>query len=164
MISPSGGRAAAKKIGPAIVFERLWQELETGKIIRSLLKGRKFEFDVERAIFLTVLHRLFVSGSDRYCDKWRRDYRIDSVESLSLHHLYRGAWANQDPAARHHGTIAGQNDLALTKVGRGWGEIHRTKQKGLRLISATPLNIGSSARTRTMDPLVNSQLLYRLSY
>ena len=44
---------------------------------------------MERAIFLTVLHRLFVSGSDRYCDKWRRDHRIEGVESLSLHHLYR---------------------------------------------------------------------------
>jgi len=44
---------------------------------------------VERAIFLSVLHRLFVSGSDRFCDQWRRDYRIEGVEGLSLHHLYR---------------------------------------------------------------------------
>ena len=82
-------RAAAKKIGPAMIFERLWQELGIDKIIRRLLKGRKFESDVERAIFLTVLHRLFVSGSDRSCDKWRRDHRIDGIESLALHHLYR---------------------------------------------------------------------------
>jgi transposase len=82
-------RAAAKKIGPAIIFERLWQELGIDKIIRRLVKARKFEFDVERAIFLTVLHRLLVSGSDRSCDKWRRDHRIDGIESLALHHLYR---------------------------------------------------------------------------
>jgi transposase len=82
-------QATSKKIGPAIIFERLWQELGIGKIIKSLLKDRKFEFDVERAIFMTVLHRLYVSGSDRSCDKWRRDQRIDGVESLSLHHLYR---------------------------------------------------------------------------
>ncbi len=82
-------QATAKKIGPAIIFERLWQEMGIAKVIRDLLKDRKFGFDVERAIFLTVLHRLFVSGSDRYCDKWRRDYRIDGIESLSLHHLYR---------------------------------------------------------------------------
>ena len=82
-------QATARKIGPAIIFERLWQELGIGKIIKGLLKDRKFEFDVERAIFLTVLHRLFVSGSDRHCDKWRRDYRIGGVASLSLHHLYR---------------------------------------------------------------------------
>ncbi|KFN38098.1 transposase [Smithella sp. F21] len=82
-------RAEAKKIGPALICERLWKELEIGKIIRRLLGERKFEFDVERAIFLTVLHRLFVSGSDRSCDRWHRDYLINGIDGLSLHHLYR---------------------------------------------------------------------------
>ena len=81
--------ASAKKIGPALIFERLWKELAIQEIIGNLLRGRKFEFDVERAIFLTVLHRLLVSGSDRSCEKWRRDYVIEGVEGLSLHHLYR---------------------------------------------------------------------------
>ena len=82
-------QASAQKIGPAPVFDRLWQELGIGKVIRRLLQDRKFEFDVERAIFLTVLHRLFLSGSDRSCDRWHEDYRIDGIGSLSLHHLYR---------------------------------------------------------------------------
>jgi len=81
--------ADTKKIGPALIFERLWKELGLPKILEQVLRGRLFLFDVERAIFLTVLHRLMVSGSDRFCDKWRRDYRIDGVEGLSLHHLYR---------------------------------------------------------------------------
>jgi transposase len=85
----SDARADAKKIGPALICERLWKELEIGKIIRRLLAERKFGFDVERAIFLTVLHRLFVSGSDRSCDRWHRDYLIAGVDALSLHHLYR---------------------------------------------------------------------------
>ena len=82
-------RAASKKIGPSLVFERLWEELGIKKVIKELLLNRKFEFDVERAIFLTVLHRLFVSGSDRSCEKWNRDYKIKGVEGISLHHLYR---------------------------------------------------------------------------
>lgn len=82
-------RADGKKIGPALICERLWKELGIGKIIRRLLAERKFEFDVERAIFLTVLHRLFISGSDRSCDRWHRDYVIDGIDGLSLHHLYR---------------------------------------------------------------------------
>jgi transposase len=81
--------ATSKKIGPALIFERLWEELGIKKVIRDLLSHRKFEFDVERAIFLTVLHRLFVSGSDRSCEKWCRDYEIKGVEGLCLHHLYR---------------------------------------------------------------------------
>src|SRR5664279_1886095 len=81
--------ASAKKIGPALIFERLWKELGIGSIVSSLVAERKFGFSVERALFLTVLHRLFVSGSDRSCEKWRRDYLISCVEALELHQLYR---------------------------------------------------------------------------
>ena len=81
--------AESRKIGPALIFERLWQELGIDRVIKDRLKRRKFEFDVERAIFLAVLHRLFVSGSDRSCDKWRRDYLIDRMDGISLHHMYR---------------------------------------------------------------------------
>lgn len=82
-------KASGKKIGPALIFERLWKELGIKKVIKDLLAHRKFEFDVERAIFLTVLHRLFVSGSDRACEKWRREHIIHGVADISLHHLYR---------------------------------------------------------------------------
>jgi transposase len=44
---------------------------------------------VERAVYLTVLHRLFESGSDRAADKWRRDVSVPGAENLGLHHLYR---------------------------------------------------------------------------
>ena len=81
--------ADAKKIGPALIFERLWQRTGIKAAINRILSDRAFEFDVERAIFLTVLHRLMVSGSDRYCERWRSDYVIDGVDKLDLHHLYR---------------------------------------------------------------------------
>lgn len=81
--------ADSRKIGPALVFGRLWEELGVKSVICGLAAGRKFGFDLERAIFLTVLHRLFVSGSDRACDKWHRDYAIEGVDGLGLHHLYR---------------------------------------------------------------------------
>ena len=81
--------ADAVKIGPSIIFERLWKETGIKKAIQRLLIDRRFEFDVERAIFLTVLHRLIVSGSDRFCERWRRDYSINGTEQLDLHHLYR---------------------------------------------------------------------------
>jgi len=78
-------RVDARKIGPALICERLWKEIGIGRIIRRLLAERKFGFDMERAIFLTVLHRLFVSGSDRSCDRWHRDYVIDGVNFSSTH-------------------------------------------------------------------------------
>jgi len=81
--------ADAQKIGPALIFDRLWERTGIKGAIKKALKGRNFQFNVERAIFLTVLHRLMVTGSDRFCDRWHRDYLIDGVDGLDLHHLYR---------------------------------------------------------------------------
>jgi len=86
-----------RRIGPALVFQRLWQQTGCQRVIERLLEGRRFEFDVERAIFLTVLHRLFAPGSDRAADKWRTDYQIDGCDALQLHHLYRAmAWLGEE--------------------------------------------------------------------
>jgi DDE family transposase len=86
-----------RRIGPALIFQRLWQQTGCQRVIEQLLEGRRFEFDVERAIFLTVLHRLFAPGSDRAADKWRTDYRIEGCEALQLHHLYRAmAWLGEE--------------------------------------------------------------------
>ena len=81
--------ASTLKTGAPLVFERIWKELGLDKIIQDLTRRRKFSFNVERLIFTTVLHRLMQTGSDRCCDKWRRDYRIDGAEDLELHHDYR---------------------------------------------------------------------------
>lgn len=80
---------AVRQIGPDLVFGRLWRTTGIGKVLTDLLQNRRFEFPVERAVYLTVLHRLFESGSDRACEKWKRDLRVPGTEDLELHHLYR---------------------------------------------------------------------------
>lgn len=88
---------AARRIGPALVFERLWEETGCRAVIEDLAGSRKHGFPLERAVFLTVLHRLFAGGSDRAADRWREDYTIDGVEDLDLHHLYRAmAWLGEE--------------------------------------------------------------------
>ena len=90
---------SARRIGPALVFERLWKETGCREVVEDLAGSRKYDFALERAVFLTVLHRLFCGGSDRAADRWREDYRIDGVESLDLHHLYRAmAWLGEELA------------------------------------------------------------------
>lgn len=76
-------------IGPDLVFGRLWQEIGLDRVLNKLLQDRNFGFPVERAVYLTVLHRLFESGSDRAADKWRRDVRVPGTDGLGLHQLYR---------------------------------------------------------------------------
>lgn len=77
-------------IGPGLVFQRLWVETGIRECLAELLSGRQFKFDIERAIFLTTLHRLFQPGSDRAAEKWQEDYLIPGGgPELGLHHLYR---------------------------------------------------------------------------
>jgi hypothetical protein len=92
---------ASRRIGPALVFERLWEETGCRAVVEELAGARKHGFALERAVFLTVLHRLFIGGSDRAADRWREDYRIDGIEGLDLHHLYRAmAWLGEELPAK----------------------------------------------------------------
>jgi hypothetical protein len=96
---------ATRRIGPPLAFERLWRETGCRAVIEDLAAERSFGFSLERACFLTVLHRLMVAGSDRAADAWREDYRIEGTEELALHHLYRTmGWLGEElPAAEQLG-------------------------------------------------------------
>lgn len=78
------------RIGPTIVFQRLWEQLHIPDVIRQLLEGRRFTIPIERILFLTVLHRLCGGGSDRSCvEIWKKDYDIPGSEDVALHQAYR---------------------------------------------------------------------------
>ncbi len=84
-------------IGPGLIFERLWQQTGIAGVLHELVKGRRHGFSLERAVFMTVLHRLCCAGSDRAAEKWRQGVRIEGAEDLSLHQLYRAmAWLGED--------------------------------------------------------------------
>jgi hypothetical protein len=95
------------RIGPAMVFGRLWEELHIPQVIQRLLAGRRFGLPLERILLMTVLHRLFHSGSDRSCVLvWKQNYEIPGVQAVDLHQVYRAmAWlgeplpADQQPGA-----------------------------------------------------------------
>jgi hypothetical protein len=85
-----------RHVGPVLLFERLGQQTGCQQVVRQLLEGRRFEFDVERAVFLTALHRLIHPGSDRAADKGKVDYPIAGADALQLHHLDRAmAWLGE---------------------------------------------------------------------
>jgi hypothetical protein len=84
------------RLGAVLIFERLWQQTGCAAVLEQLLGQRRFEFAVERAVFLTVLHRLLAPGSDRAADRWKHDYQLDGAAELGLHHLYRAmAWLGE---------------------------------------------------------------------
>lgn len=85
------------RIGPALIFGRLWDELHIPQVIERLLTDRRLALPLERILFLTVLHRLFASGSDRSCVlNWKDRYAIPRIEAIDLHHVYRAmAWLGE---------------------------------------------------------------------
>jgi hypothetical protein len=99
-------------IGPDLVFGHLWRETGCQAVLRRHLAGRRFGFDVERTIYLTVLHRLMVSGSDRHASTWQQTIEIPGVENLTLNHAYKAmAWLGEaiegdDRGQPRHGTDA----------------------------------------------------------
>src|SRR5271157_5810480 len=76
-------------IGPALVFDRLWQQLGIKEAIQEEQSASRCRFPLERAIFLTVLHRLIDPGSDRGAERWKEDFKIPGVQDIELHQLYR---------------------------------------------------------------------------
>jgi hypothetical protein len=105
-------KGPSQQLGPDLVFGRLWQTTGVQRALRELLRGRSFEFPVERAVYLTVLHRLFVSGSDRAAERWRRDVVVPGAEGLELHHLYRAMrWLGEAKEEVEEALFAGRRDL-----------------------------------------------------
>ena len=101
-----------RKIGPELVFGRLWQEMGIAEIISRLAAKRRYGFDLERAVYLTVLHRLFASGSDRAAEAWKENYCIPGAEQLELQHLYRAmAWLGEETGEEVLGTLRCTKDL-----------------------------------------------------
>ena len=85
-----------RRIGPGLIFERLWEESGCKAELKAVLRGRRFLFDVERVVFMTVLNRLFNPCSDRQCNRWQEDYHIDGSEEIDLHHYYRAmSWLGE---------------------------------------------------------------------
>jgi hypothetical protein len=75
--------------GPALVFERLWQEQGLPDVIARLAHERSFEFPLERACFALALQRLCAPGSDLAGSAWLRTVECGGFAELALQHLYR---------------------------------------------------------------------------
>jgi hypothetical protein len=103
---------AVRQLGPDLVFGRLWRAVGVQGVLEELLRERGFGFPVERAVYLTVLHRLFEAGSDRRAERWQRDVVVPGADGLELHHLYRAMrWLGESKDAVEEGLFQRRRDL-----------------------------------------------------
>ncbi|MBI3453983.1 MAG: transposase [Rhodospirillales bacterium] len=104
------------RIGPPLVFDHLWRETECAAVIDELAAPRRFEFPVERAVFATVLHRLFDPGADRSCEKWLESYRIEDGKDLELRHFRDAmAWLGEEIPDQEGRTLAPRTNKDLVE-------------------------------------------------
>jgi len=78
-----------KEWGTYLVFRRLWHEAGLEQIIKLKKRGTRCNFDVEKALFYTVLHRLTETGSDLAASKWLEDIYDPEGVKVKYHHLLR---------------------------------------------------------------------------
>jgi len=124
------------RIGGPLVFGRLWEDLGLPDILRRLLAGRRFEFPVERVVFISVLHRLFAPGSDRAAEGWCRRYAVGDIEDLDLQHFYRTmGWLGEPlPADERHDDSALGPRIRKDLIEEELFERRRDLFSGLRLV------------------------------
>jgi hypothetical protein len=77
--------------GPVYALEAVWQRLGIDAIVRARAHGRRFGFEMERALFALVAQRACAPASKLYChEQWlKEDVRIEGTQALALHQLYR---------------------------------------------------------------------------
>jgi transposase len=89
-VEREGGLEHGLCYGPALVFHRVWENLELDKQLTQLQGRTEVQFSLEEAAFAMVLHRIVDPGSKRQTYAWmhKEVYRPE-FEAVELHHLYR---------------------------------------------------------------------------
>jgi hypothetical protein len=88
---PEGGRIGeVRDYGVGYVAEALWRRLELPKLFGKLLRSRKYEVPVERALLALVTHRMADPGSKLACADWlEHDAWLPNTRGLTVQQLYR---------------------------------------------------------------------------
>lgn len=77
--------------GDVYALEAVWHGLGIDAIVRAQAHGRRFGFEMERALFALVANRACAPASKLYChEQWlKEDVHIEGTQALALHQLYR---------------------------------------------------------------------------
>jgi len=75
---------ASRLWGPALVFQRLWEQQGLPEVLERLARHRRFEFDVERCAFAMALQRLCAPGSDLQGSQWAGTVEAEGLNALGL--------------------------------------------------------------------------------
>lgn len=75
--------------GPALVFNRLWEDLRIPEILSSFTGNHPFQFDFERALFANVLQKLCDAHKNAVNGDWLETVEAPGFEALLPKHLFQ---------------------------------------------------------------------------
>lgn len=93
------------EFGTLLVAEALWERLEIGPFLRTLLKGKWRKVPYERALLAMTANRLCEPDSKLgIWDRWLKDVYLPSCDGLKLDHMYEAMDLLQEHIAsvEHH--------------------------------------------------------------
>ncbi len=122
---------AARRLGPALAFERLWDETGCRSVIERLASARKHDFSLERAAFLTALDEMAGGGLD----------------------LFQLAFVDEAKGGVDH-------LLQVVPVVRGTGEAGHDRVAGLALLQAPGLLGGEPVALGRLVPREAARLVF----
>jgi len=76
-----------REYGLKLIFEKLWEDMGFGEIMRMFAKDTRYEFNLEQSLFTLVLNRLMDPHSKLGVHDWVNE--VYGLEQQELHQWYR---------------------------------------------------------------------------
>jgi len=88
---PEGGRVGqVRDFGVVYLADALWDRVGLRNFLLRLLRRRRYDAPIERALFAVVAHRMVDPASKLACSEWLdSDAWFPAAERVQLQHLYR---------------------------------------------------------------------------
>jgi len=139
----------AQRIGYAAIFEHLWKETGYKAVFQELSENLPVGFPVERAIYLTTLHRLTESGDICSPDQWRRNYSVSGIAKLNPSHLRAAlVWMGEDA-----GRGLSLGNLMKDRIEENLFHLRRQVNEGLETVRVFATSLSLDAAKGAPDEL-----------
>ncbi len=80
----------SKQVGAAWLLDEMWGKFGVGKVLKKLLKNRKYRLPIERLLFAMIANRALEPKSKLGIESWVKDsYFINELPEVEVHQLYQ---------------------------------------------------------------------------
>lgn len=146
-VSKSVTSVRTRRLGPALITDRLWDQTGCGEAIKEVARDTAFDFPLERAVYATVLQRMYDNEPNRPVREWLDDHVASGTDKISDARVAAALeWLGQEPEKIKGGNPSGRatKDLIEEKL----FSRRDTNEAGLDLVFFNTLPVPIAVRTK----------------